>query len=508
MAHGAPLTMAIAGKKGFQPVNGGSGGVMLPVVIVAVTALCLGYDAGVMSGAILPMCQGFGLSRAQEGWVMGCINLVAAPGALIGGRLADWRGRVASVAGTAVVLFVGPVIVACSQGFLTLLAGRLVTGVGVGLAFVLAPLYAAEVSPPEVRAGVVAVTEVLINLGVLLGYASAGLLGLPGLSANAGWRLVTGLAAAPALLTALCSPWLPESPRWLVQANRRAEAEAVLSQICQEASEVEAALAAIDAAVSEHSREVGWGEVLCPSPVTRRMLLAGVGVAFFQQASGSEAIVYYTPTILADFGITSSGLQNAGAMAIGAAKFGGACAGAAFLDRLGRRAGVVTSCAGVAACTVGLALLGGCGLPAVGLGLLCLFMVFFELGLAPAAFVLGTESYPVALRAKCLSLGMFVTRFLSGLVAVLFPPIVEAVSLTACLWLFAGVACLGVLWASLCVPETMGLSLEEVAQLFERPWDEKPAAPSPQGVAAEAPGDAPRQGKAGQPDDERVTLQP
>jgi len=132
----------------------------------------------------------------------------------------------------------------------------------------------------------------------------------------------------------------------------------------------------------------------------------------------------------------------------------------------------MTSCIGVAMCLVGLALLLGSGVPAVGLALLCLFMVFFEIGLAPAAFVLGTESYPLALRAKSLSLGMFVTRGLSGLVTVVFPLLVHAISLAACFWIFAVVACSGILWAALCVPETKGLSLEEVARLFERPiWN-------------------------------------
>mmetsp|Transcript_145134 Transcript_145134/g.404394 ORF Transcript_145134/g.404394 Transcript_145134/m.404394 type:complete len:263 (+) Transcript_145134:1-789(+) len=228
-------------------------------------------------------------------------------------------------------------------------------------------------------------------------------------------------------------------------------------------------MASIDAAIAEKSMEAGWWDVLCPSPVTRRMLLAGLGVAFYQQISGSEVIVYYTPTILTNFGIASVRDQNLGTVMIGASKFGGACIGAVFLDWAGRRAGVVVSCAGVALCLVGLALLQSWASPALGIALLCLFMVFFEVGLAPAAFVLGTESYPLAVRAKALSMGMFITRFLSGLVAVVFPSLARVCSLGACFWLFAAAAGSGVLWAALCVPETQGLSLEEVSRLFERP---------------------------------------
>jgi len=453
--------------------RGSSCAYLLPTATAAVTALCLGYDAGVMSGAIGPIRRDFNLSDLQEGILMGCINLVAAPGALVGGKLADWLGRVPSIGGTAATLMVGPLLVAVSRNFLLLLIGRLITGVGVGLAFVIAPLYAAEMAPPEIRAGIVTVTEVLINLGVLLGYASALLLGLEGLSPTAAWHLVAGLAALPAALTLLCSFWLPESPRWLVQVQRHAEAEAVLRRLYGgDAGTVKEAVASIEAAVAQESREAGWSDVLCPAPATRRMLLAGLGTAFYQQVSGSEAVVYYTPTILTGFGIESASDQNVCTVLIGGAKLSGAFVGAFFLDWVGRRAGVMTSCIGVAMCLVGLALLLGSGVPAVGLALLCLFMVFFEIGLAPAAFVLGTESYPLALRAKSLSLGMFVTRGLSGLVTVVFPLLVHAISLAACFWIFAVVACSGILWAALCVPETKGLSLEEVARLFERPiWN-------------------------------------
>jgi sugar porter (SP) family MFS transporter len=456
---------------------------LLPVIIVAITALCLGYDAGVMSGAIGPIRRSFELTDVEEGIAMGCINVIAAPGALLGGKLADWLGRANSVAGTAFLLIAGPALVASSQGFPQLFAGRLVTGVGVGFSFVLAPLYAAEVSPPSIRAGIVTVTEILINAGVMLGYLSALALDDPNMPANMGWRIVTGLAAAPALLTLCAFPCLPESPRWLLQAGRQAEAEAVLERLCPNPEVKEDALRSMEEAVAEEAlqdRRDGWSEIFCPSPVVRRMLLAGLGVAFFQQISGSEAIVYYTPTILGNFGLHSASDQNMGALAVGGAKLFGACLGAVFLDCAGRRAGVLVSCIGVASCLVGLAALQGFDLPSIGLPLLCTFMIFFEIGLAPAAFVLGTECYPVAIRAKALGLGMFTTRFLSGLVAVLFPSIVRKLSLTTCLWAFATFACIGVVWAFFCVPETRGLTLEEVARLFETSdgiWSFRPALP-------------------------------
>lgn len=437
-----------------------------PVTIAALTALCLGYDAGVMSAAISLMRRDFHLNSTQEGMVMGCINLVAAAGALYAGKAADYRGRVPALGITAAILAVGPLVIACSTGFAMLFAGRIVTGIGVGLAFVVAPLYAAEVAPAELRGGIVTSVEVLVNGGILLGYLSALLL------PYSNWRVVTGLAAVPALLCGLITIWLPESPRWLAGAERSQEAEAALQRLGLSGEEAAKELQAIRSALEEEQSvaEASWKEVLCPTPVVRRMLLAGLGCAFFQQISGSEAIVYYTPRILDHLGMHGRAQRNSGAMAVGAAKFVGAVFGACFLDLVGRRGGLLVSCTGVFVCLIGLALADSVSF---GLTVLCAFMVFFELGLAPGAFVLGTECYPVSIRAKALGLGMVITRFLSGMVAVVLPPVLKVVSMTACLWAFSFAAAWGIVWALLCVPETKGLTLEETVKLFEREGDDE-----------------------------------
>lgn len=333
-------------------------------------------------------------------------------------------------------------------------------------------MYGAEVSPPQLRAAVVSVTEILINLGVVLGYLSALLLELPSLKGNVGWRLVTGLAALPALLTILCAYFLPESPRWLMQVDRRSDAKSCLERLRGGPGEaVDAELRSIEDAIAMEAQEAGWREVLCPAKPVQRMLVVGIGIAFFQQMCGSEAIVYYSPTILENLGLTGERGQNMGTIAVGVAKLLGACCGALFLDRFGRRPAVLLSCLGVACTLAGLAGLQEAQGASVfaGLALLCAFMIFFELALAPAAFVLGTECYPLAIRAKALSLGMFTTRFLSGAVSVAFPPIVEALTLEPCLWFFFGFTAVGVVWAWAVVPETRGVPLEAVSRHFEQP---------------------------------------
>jgi len=418
-----------------------------------------------MSGAGDPIVNAFQLDSWEQGAMMGSLNLVAAPSAVLGSWIADRCGRVAGTAGTSVLLIIGPIIIGTSNSFAILMSGRVVTGIGVGLAFVIPPLYAAELAPPRLRGRMVTITEILINAGIVLGYGSAML--LHHVSSRWGWRLVTGLAAVPPLLVLCSTTWLPESPRWLAKQRRWQEVKQVLHQLWTNPEDVDRVEKSIAQALQDEEQEAGWDMIFCPSPTVRRMLLAGLGVAFFQQACGSEAIVYYSPTILDEYGVTKPSFQHHYTVFVGLAKFTGAMLGGPFLDMVGRRPGLATSCMGCAMCLGLLAILLTSESPKMGVALLCAFMIFFELGLAPAAFVLGTESYPVTIRAKALSIGMFTTRFLSGLVSTAFPGVVRLITMQATLALFGIVSLVGALWAFTCVPETRGLSLEHAAKLFE-----------------------------------------
>jgi len=436
----------------------------LSVAIVAMATIALGYDEGVMSGAGDPIVDAFQLDSWQKGAMMGSLNLVAAPSAILGSWFADRYGRVRGTAGTAVLLILGPIIVCTSGSFAVLMSGRVVTGIGVGLAFVIPPLYAAELAPPRFRGRMVTVMEILINAGIVLGYVSAMFLEM---LSSWGWRLVTGLAAAPPLLVLCSTPWLPESPRWLAKQRHWDAVKQVLQQLWEGADNVNHMESSIARALEDEDQEASWSTVLFPSPTVRRMLLAGLGVAFFQQACGSEAIVYYSPTILDKYGVTDPQSQNHYTVFVGLAKLTGAIIGGTFLDLVGRRPGLIASCMGSAICLGTLAISLTSQTPMIGEASLVAFMIFFELGLAPAAFVLGTESYPTAIRAKALSMGMFTTRLLSGLVSTTFPGVASLITMQATLALFGIVALVGALWATACVPETRGLSLEEAAKLFE-----------------------------------------
>jgi sugar porter (SP) family MFS transporter len=347
------------------------------------------------------------------------------------------------------------------------MVGRAITGIGVGFAMVVPPVYAAELAPPSLRGRLINATEILINAGVVLGYLSAFLLHIPGLSPHIGWRLVIGLAALPALVVFVLSSLLPESPRWLAKQGQLEEARVVLQSLYSDPKEAKSIEESIHEGILEESQEVGWTELLCPSAITRRMLIVGLGCAFFQQACGSESMVYYSPKILQEFSVDSAAEQNQSTIFVGIFKLIGAMMGGPFLDGLGRRPGVVVSSGGVALSLAGLALSLQYGISYAGLPLLCIFMIFFELGLAGGAFVLGTEIYPVNIRAKALAMSMFTTRFVSGIVSTAFPSMVDAWTMKMTFWGFSCISILATIWALTFVHETKGMALEEVSKLFE-----------------------------------------
>lgn len=439
---------------------------VLPIVVVTSAAFCLGYDAGMMSGAILPIKLEYHLSSVEEGMVVGACNLFAGLGAITGSLVADRLGRVNGFAATAAVLFVGPLLLVASQGYWGLVLSRSLIGIGIGWSFIVAPLYAAEMSPPAVRGSIVSLVEIVISCGVLLGLSSALLLQIPHSDPNVMWRVTCGLAALPALVGLFFWPCLPESPRWLVQVGRRKEAESVLLQMgaVLNAEELEEELADIDASIEAEGGS--WGDIICPSTVTRRMLVAGAGAPFYSQACGSEALIYYSPLILRHMGMASEAMANEATVAVGLTKLGATLVAASMMDIFGRRPAMLISTTGLFLALVALASALNMRNPFIGLLLLCCFQFSMNVGVGPGGFVLGSECFPTSIRAKGLAVGMTIGRVVSGTVAVAFPAMVDAMTMRGALLFFSSLSFTGIFWAWCCVPETKGLTLEEAPELF------------------------------------------
>src|SRR5580704_12598046 len=231
----------------------------LLVGIAALGGLLFGYDTGVISGALLFIRTEFGLSPTMQGVVAGIALIGAAVGAAFAGSLSDRFGRRLVLLVTGVVFVVGAVVAAIASTTATLLAGRVIVGIGIGFASMLTPLYLAEVAPAENRGALVSLNQLAITCGILVSY----LVGY--VFAEAGqWRWMLGLGALPGAILAGGMLVLPETPRWLAGHGRLDEADAVLRRLRGASHDIDAELGELRTDLRREGRLAPWSELLRP----------------------------------------------------------------------------------------------------------------------------------------------------------------------------------------------------------------------------------------------------
>ena len=448
--------------------------VVLVVACASSFSFLLGYDIGIMSGAKRLIKIDLGLSEGDVELLVGILNLVSGPGGLLSGRLADTMGRRAAAAIACAITLVGALTMAAAQSFAVLLTGRVVTGIGVGCCFHIAPLYIAEVAPKHVRGRLMSFFDLSINVGILAGYLVGWALtpratrDTAGGAAGAAWRTMLALGAIPPALNLLALLRLPESPRYLVAAGREREAADVLSLVYHPAE----ASATLDLLRSERRGNkplnlcAGLRRVLLPARgAPRALIVAGLGCAFWQQATGVEAAVYYTPETLEAAGITDEGDLLLATVGVGLVKVGFIVLAAALVESTGRVTLMLASNAGLCAASLLLGLSFSLG-RAVGLALAgqALFMAAFSLGVGPCAMMAASELFPLQVRGFALGVATLINRTTSGLVAVSFLSLTRALTPAGAYYLFAALAAAAFAFTRRYVPETKGRSLEEIEQ--------------------------------------------
>ncbi|KAE8666863.1 Polyol/monosaccharide transporter 5 isoform 3 [Hibiscus syriacus] len=217
-------------------------------------------------------------------------------GSLASGKTSVYIGRLYTIVLAAATFLVGAILMGFALSFPWLLAGRVVAGIGVGYSLMISPLYTAEISPAMKRGFLTCLPEVFIVTGILIGYIVN--YSLSGLPQNINWRLMLGLAAVPAIAIGIGVTEIPESPRWLVMKGRTDEASRVLIKVSdsvQEAefrlSEITKAAASMDSINGDWHGQGVWKELMLnPSRPVRQNLIAAIGINFFMQASGNDAI--------------------------------------------------------------------------------------------------------------------------------------------------------------------------------------------------------------------------
>lgn len=324
--------------------------------------------------------------------------------------------------------------------------------------------------------------------GVLLGYVSNYVFAK--LPLWLGWRMMLGIGAVPSVALAVGVLYMPESPRWLVLRGRLGDARCVLEKTSDSKEEGHKRLLDIKAAAGipkdcnddivpvskQHSGEGVWKQLLInPTPAVRHACITGIGIHFFQQASGIDAVVLYSPRIFEKAGITSSDQQLLCTVAVGFCKTVFILISTFLLDKIGRRPLMLTSMGGMVIFLVILAM----SLTVINnsnhtvdwavasaiIGVLG-FVSIFSSGMGPVAWVYSSEVFPLRLRAQGCSIGVAVNRGVSGVIGMSFISMYKAMTIGGAFFLFAVIAAIGWVFMFTLFPETHGRNLEEIEQLF------------------------------------------
>ncbi|CAN6299665.1 unnamed protein product [Urochloa humidicola] len=461
-------------------------------IIGSIISILMGYDTGVMSGAMLFIKEDLKTNDSQVQVLAGILNVCALVGSLTAGRVSDWIGRRLTISLAACIFLAGSALMGLAPNFGMLLAGRCVAGVGVGYALMIAPVYAAEISSAQIRGSVTSLPEICISFGILVGYVANYLLAK--LPLVYGWRTMLGLGALPSAALAVGVLAMPESPRWLVMQGRVEQALAVLRRVSDTAGEADTRLAEIMAAAGLDTEaaaatsapgSVGkgvWREMfLHPTPPVRRILVAAFGVHFFQHLTGIEAVVLYSPRIFKAAGIATRSEILAATVGVGVTKTVFILTAILLVDRVGRRPLYLSSLAGIVASLTCL----GVGLTvversaphqspmwAVVLSILTVFtfIASFSVGVGPITWAYSSEVYPLRLRAQGASVGVAINRVMNAGVSMTFVSLYKAVSIGGAFFLFAGLAAVAAAFFYFLCPETQGRPLEEIEEVFSRGW--------------------------------------
>ncbi len=428
--------------------------VVLSSLVAALGGLLFGFDTAVISGTTESLQRVFALSSGWLGFAVATALIGTIVGAFTVQKPADAIGRKRTMIAMAVLYFVSALGTALAQSLAQFALFRFIGGLAIGGASVVSPMYIAEIAPARLRGRLVELNQLNIVIGILLAYLSnyeiARIVG----SGDA-WRWMLGVMAAPSALFFVCLFLIPESPRWLVKVGRAAQARSVLEQVGDE--DVEAEMTEIVASLTDDGR---GGDRLLQRRYLKPILLA-VAVAALNQLSGINAMLYYAPRIFRMAGAGASAAL-AQSVAVGGTNLIVTIVAWFLIDRIGRRPLLFIGGVGATISLILMALGFSAGhanffVLAGAIGL----MASHAIGQGAVIFVFISEIFPNRVRAKGQAIGTLTHWVMDAAVSWTFP-VVAAASGAGAFGFFAVMMLVQVVFAWRIMPETKGVTLEEL----------------------------------------------
>ena len=447
----------------------------------AVGGFLFGFDSSVINGAVDAITTEFDLGPTLAGFAVASALLGCAAGAYFAGRIGDRYGRIPTMLVGAILFFVSAVGSAAAFAVWDLILWRVIGGLGIGIASVIAPAYIAEIAPKHVRGRLASLQQLAITLGIFAALLSdalfantAGGAGEPSLFGIAAWRLMFAAAAIPAIVYGLIALALPESPRFLVMHDKEKDAERVLGSIAP-GTDTGQWMLDIRKSVKEDEKTKGVslrGDRFGLKPI----VWMGIILSVFQQFVGINVIFYYSTTLWRSVGFqeedsfTVSVITSVTNVLV-------TLIAIALVDKIGRRPILLTGSIGM---TLSLATMafafsqaevvdGAPSLPGawgpIALVAANVFVISFGASWGPLVWVLLGEIFPNRIRARALGVAAMAQWIANFLITVSFPPLSEF-SLVFTYGMYAVFAALSFLFVLVKVPETNGMSLEDADTLL------------------------------------------
>ncbi len=469
------------------------GFVILTAIIVAFGGLLFGFDTGVISGAILLIKDDPNLllggmeqlpSRTQE-WIVSITVLGAAIGALGSGRISDNLGRKKVIIITAFIFAVGSVGLGIAGTVTELIVWRFIIGVAIGVASYCVPLYISEVSPSHARGALVSINQLAITVGIFASYV----VDLGFANVDEGWRWMFLVGLVPSLILFVGMFFLPETPRWLLKRGEEEKARGTVDKIGE--PDPEKVMENIRTNLKKENKEESSWSTLTAKWVAPALII-GVGVMFFQQFTGINTIIYYSPTIfeMAGFGL---GGENAvydailPALPIGFVNVLFTVVAIFLVDRWGRKPLLYLGLSGMilSLITIGIAFTffndNAVALKWMSFTSMIIYIPFFAISLGPIAWLLISEVFPTKIRGLGMSIATMVNWISNFVVANTFltlgksitgtmpspvDPNESIINLGGAFFVYAAVGIIGLVFINRYIPETKGHSLEEIEDHF------------------------------------------
>jgi MFS transporter, SP family, sugar:H+ symporter len=447
--------------------------------VAALAGFLFGYDSAVINGAVAAVQKAFNVGAGSLGFAVASALLGAAAGALVAGRVADHFGRLAVMRIAAVLFLVSALGTGFAPSLWLLIVFRIIGGLGVGMASVIAPAYIAEISPARIRGRLGSLQQLAIVIGIFISLLvdfllalAAGGSGEPLWFGLAAWRWMFLMMAIPAILYGVLSYTIPQSPRFLIAEHRIDEAREILTKLLGGTrTQIDATIQRIRETM-ERETEPSWHDLKSPSGKIAGIVWAGLLLSVFQQFVGINVIFYYSNVLWEAVGFKEE--QAFTITVIGATvNVLTTFIAIATVDRFGRKPLLLIGSVGMTIMLATMAIIFGTarvenGIPVlegaegpIALIAANLYVVAFGMSWGPIVWVLLGEMFPNRMRAAALSLAAGGQWVANWIITVTFPGLKD-VSLALAYGLYATFALLSFFFVARFIDETKGMQLEDM----------------------------------------------